>query len=213
MWCVPLSHCIVYFILAVADLQDGHVIWPDGQPPAQRLQTDAVRQPAHALCRSVLFLLSESDALPRQLPLHGSSSPGQPSSLVKHHRKEMFVSFIIYPESLFFLSLRCPTRLFLRHLQTLCHRRLLSTAILSQTKNEVTDLYDKLYFFSTFVHVKKFTSSSFVSSIAVTAESDSGMKKLQSNVHLLVINISHTEDGCLYPCTHEGFIVNLRCTH
>uniref|UniRef100_A0AAX7VSH3 5'-nucleotidase, cytosolic II, like 1 n=1 Tax=Astatotilapia calliptera TaxID=8154 RepID=A0AAX7VSH3_ASTCA len=47
----------------------------------------------------------------------------------------------------------------------------------------------------------------------LTAESDSGMKKLQSNVHLLVINISHTEDGCLYPCTHEGFIVNLRCTH
>lgn len=119
-------------------------------------------------------------------------------------------SFIL---SLFFFSLRCPTRLFLRHLQTLCHRRLLSTAILSQTKTEVTDLYDKLYFFSTFVHVKKFTSSSFVSSIAVTAESDSGMKKLQSNVHLLVINISHTEDGCLYPCTHEGFIVNLRCTH
>lgn len=113
----------------------------------------------------------------------------------------------------FFFSLRCPTRLFLRHLQTLCHRHLLSTAILSQTKTEVTDLYDKLYFFSTFVHVKKFTSSSFVSSIAVTAESDSGMKKLQSNVHLLVINISHTEDGCLYPCTHEGFIVNLRCTH
>lgn len=30
----------------------------------------------------------------------------------------------------------CPTRLFLRHLQTLCHRRLLSTAILSQTKTE-----------------------------------------------------------------------------
>lgn len=66
-----LSHSVqvfslmwLLFVLAGADLQNGHVLWPDGEPPAQRLQTDAVRQPADALCRSLLVHLPQLAALP-----------------------------------------------------------------------------------------------------------------------------------------------------
>lgn len=71
MW-VFLSSC------TGADPQDGHVLRSDGQPPAQRRQADAVRQPAGALCRHVLVLLPQPAALPLQLPVPGSSRPGQP---------------------------------------------------------------------------------------------------------------------------------------
>lgn len=63
---------------AGADPQDGHVLRSDGQPPAQRRQADAVRQPAGALRRHVLVLLPQPAALPLQLPVPGSSRPGQP---------------------------------------------------------------------------------------------------------------------------------------
>lgn len=69
---VCLSSC------AGADPQDGHVLRSDGQPPAQRRQADAVRQPAGALRRHVLVLLPQPAALPLQLPVPGSSCPGQP---------------------------------------------------------------------------------------------------------------------------------------
>lgn len=62
---------------AGADPQDGHVLRSDGQPPAQRRQADAVRQPAGALRRPLLLHLPQPAALPLQLSLHGSSSPGQ----------------------------------------------------------------------------------------------------------------------------------------
>lgn len=61
-----------------ADPQDGHVLRSDGQPPAQRRQADAVRQPAGALRRPVLVQLPQPAALPLQLSLPGSSGPGQP---------------------------------------------------------------------------------------------------------------------------------------
>lgn len=63
---------------AGADPQDGHVLRSDGQPPAQRRQADAVRQPAGALRRHVLLLLPQPAALPLQLPVPGPSCPGQP---------------------------------------------------------------------------------------------------------------------------------------
>lgn len=63
---------------AGADPQDGRVLRSDGQPPAQRRQADAVRQPAGALRRHVLVLLPQPAALPLQLPVPGSSCPGQP---------------------------------------------------------------------------------------------------------------------------------------
>ncbi|XP_034402663.1 5'-nucleotidase, cytosolic II, like 1 isoform X2 [Cyclopterus lumpus] len=49
---------------AGADLQNGHVLRPDGQPPAQRRQTDAVCQPADALRGSLLLHLHQPAALP-----------------------------------------------------------------------------------------------------------------------------------------------------
>lgn len=78
MWL--LSRC------AGADPQDGHVLRSDGQPPAQRRQADAVRQPAGALRRPVLLHLPQPAALPLQLSLHGSSGPGQPLSFCRGFR-------------------------------------------------------------------------------------------------------------------------------
>ncbi|XP_029693331.1 5'-nucleotidase, cytosolic II, like 1 isoform X1 [Takifugu rubripes] len=63
---------------AGADPQDGHVLRSDGQPPAQRRQADAVRQPAGAVRRHVLVLLPQPAALPLQLPVPGSSCPDAP---------------------------------------------------------------------------------------------------------------------------------------
>lgn len=77
MW-VLLSSC------AGADPQDGHVLRSDGQPPAQRRQADAVRQPTGALRRHVLVHLPQPAALPLQLPLPGSSCAGQPLNSVTH---------------------------------------------------------------------------------------------------------------------------------
>lgn len=75
-------------VFAGADLQVGHVLWPHGQCPAQRRQTDAVCQPADALCRSILLHLHQPAALPLKLRLHGSPSPSQssPSPIHKMNR-------------------------------------------------------------------------------------------------------------------------------
>ena len=70
---------LMLLVFSGADSQDGHVLQSDGQPPAQRLQTDAVCQPAAALRRSLLRHLPQPAALPLQLPLHGLPSPGQSS--------------------------------------------------------------------------------------------------------------------------------------
>lgn len=82
------------FVCAAPDPQNGHVLRPDGQPPAQRLQTDAVCQPAGALCRSILVHLHQPAVLPHQLPLHGSPSPGQssPSATLLHRKTNLFMA-------------------------------------------------------------------------------------------------------------------------
>lgn len=82
---------------AGADPQDGHVLRADGQPPAQWGQADAVRQPAGALRRPVLLHLPQPAALPLQLSLHGSSTPGQPL----FSGAEVAVATLSLPRSLF----------------------------------------------------------------------------------------------------------------
>ncbi|XP_033952006.1 5'-nucleotidase, cytosolic II, like 1 isoform X2 [Pseudochaenichthys georgianus] len=69
---------LMLLVFSGADSQDGHVLRSDGQPPAQRLQTDAVCQPDAALRRSLLCHLPQPAALPLQLPLHGPPSPDAP---------------------------------------------------------------------------------------------------------------------------------------
>lgn len=82
---------LLLFMFAARYPQNGHVLWPDGQPSAQRLQTDTVCQPADALCRSIFLHLPQSVALPFQLPFHGSPSPGQ-SSPSPIHTPAPFIS-------------------------------------------------------------------------------------------------------------------------
>lgn len=84
----------VSVLCADADLQDGHVLRANGQPPAQRGQTDAVCEPTDALRRLILIHLSQPAALPLQLPLHGSPSPGQSVTLM--HRKTIFFIAAFY---------------------------------------------------------------------------------------------------------------------
>lgn len=64
-------------VFAGAHLQNGHVLRANGQPAAQRLQTDAVRQPAGPLRRPLLLHLHQPAALSQQLPLHGSRRASQ----------------------------------------------------------------------------------------------------------------------------------------
>lgn len=89
------------FVFAGADLQDGYVLWPDGQPPAQRLQADVVCKPADALCRPILVLLHQPAALPLQLPIHGSPSPGQCSPLTLTLNMNLLILHLTLTHELF----------------------------------------------------------------------------------------------------------------
>lgn len=78
-WRYPYLH-IVQFVLsntlrvdprswtlcssAGPDLQNGHLLRPDGQPPAQWLHADAVCQPAHSIRRPVFIHLHQPAAIP-----------------------------------------------------------------------------------------------------------------------------------------------------
>lgn len=99
-----------------ADPQDGRVLRSDGQPPAQRRPADALRQPADALRRPVLLQLPQPAALPLQLPIHGSSGPGQlrrlPGSLTEGFHGNGFGSHSLA------VSCRCPTRSLLQSRRT-----------------------------------------------------------------------------------------------
>lgn len=150
-----------------ADLQNGHVLWPDGQPPAQRLQTDAVRQPADALCRSLFLHLHQPAALPLQLSLHGSSSPGQssPPSFKHLHRKGICVISQLTSSSSHSYYFRCPMRQHLKSQLSLYHQTSLtklSPTILSETKVSTIMMQFLLHLYW-ILFVAKVKGSTFVS--------------------------------------------------